>query len=190
MVNRDVTILVDMDGVGVAFVDRACQVHGVRFDEDTWPRGEYDIAKVLGLDEESFWREIDRRGVKFWRGLEAYPWFERLHTELTNIGLVYFASTPNHSPSSAAGKILWLQDRFGKEFRDYVLTQDKHLLGRRGCILIDDCNAVVDAFNRRGGCGILFPQVWNSNYGLIQEDRIDYVLDRVFTYLAELNHAA
>jgi len=81
-----------------------------------------------------------------------------------------------------------LQDRFGDGFQDYILTREKHLLARKGAVLIDDSDANVDAFNRGGGRGILFPQVWNSKYRLAGQDPVEYVLNEVFSYLAELSN--
>jgi len=181
-------IYLDLDGVACRFVDYAFQAHGREFAPECWPPGEYDIAKVLGMTENRFWRIIDQHGAAFWRELEEYSWFESLYTELSRLGRVYFVSAPNHSPASASGKVLWLQDRFGDGFQDYILTREKHLLSRGGTVLIDDSDANVDAFNRGGGRGILFPQVWNSKYRLAGQDPVDYVLNEVFSYLAELSN--
>jgi len=181
-------MLVDSDGVCSDFVAAACRAHGREFDPDAWPPGEYDVAKVLGTTEDRFWRGIDRRGAAFWRELDEYPWFTRLHAELSRIGRIYFVSAPNHSSASAAGKVLWLQDRFGEGFQDFVLTREKHLLSRKGAVLIDDCDAVIEAFDKGEGRGVLFPQVWNRNHWLAGADRVEYVLDQIFNYLAELGY--
>ena len=158
--------LLDLDGVCADFVQSACRVHGRDFDEGSWPAGEYDIAKVLGVD--------------FWRGLEPYPWFERLYTELQRLGRLYFVTSPTDSSHSAAGKMLWLKDRFGKDFRDFIITRQKHLLSNTDCVLVDDCDRNIKAFERYGqGKGILFPQRWNSAYEHINDDRIAWVIDRI-----------
>ena len=173
-------IYLDLDGVGVAFVERACRVHGRVFDEGSWPAGEYDIAKVLGIDDDEFWEVIHRQGVDFWRGLEPYPWFERLYAELQRLGRVYFVTSPTDSSHSAAGKMLWLKDRFGRGFREFLITRCKYLLSSAGCILIDDSDRNIEAFERNGrGKGLLFPQIWNSAYEHINSDRVDWVMDMI-----------
>ena len=174
------TTLLDLDGVCVSFVKAACQVHGRDFDEGSWPAGEYDIAKVLGMDEEEFWESIHRQGVDFWRGLEPYPWFERLYAELQRLGRVYFVTSPTDSSHSAAGKMLWLKDRFGGDFREFLITRCKYLLSSAGSVLIDDSDRNIEAFERHGqGKGILFPQRWNSAYEHINGDRVGWVMDRI-----------
>ncbi len=173
-------LYLDLDGVCVGFVEAACRVHGRDFDEGSWPAGEYDITKVLGIGDEEFWEVIHRQGVEFWRGLEAYPWFERLYTELQRLGRVYFVTSPTDSSHSAAGKMLWLKDRFGKGFRDFTITRCKYLMSASRCILIDDSDHNIEAFERHGqGKGILFPQRWNSAYEHINGDRVDWVMDRI-----------
>jgi len=170
-------ILLDLDGVCVDFVGAACRLHGRTFDETVWPPGEYDIAEVLGIGDEEFWEVIHRQGVDFWRGLEAYPWFVRLHRELQRRGRVYFVTSPSRSPHSAAGKMLWLKERFGETFKDFVLTRRKHLLSRADCVLIDDSDRNVREFERHGsGSGVLFPQRWNSGHGQAGVDRVGHVL--------------
>ena len=172
--------LLDLDGVSVRFVEAACRVHGRVFDEGTWPAGEYDIAKVLGINEDEFWEVIHRQGVDFWHGLEPYPWFERLYVELRRLGRVYFVTSPTDSSHSAAGKMLWLKDRFGNDFKDFIITRQKHLLSNTDCVLIDDSDRNIEAFERHGqGKGILFPQRWNSAYEHVNGDRVGWVMDRI-----------
>ena len=75
----------------------------------------------------------------------------------------------------------------GRRFRDFLVGPQKHLLARKGHLLIDDTDATVDAFHASGGSAILFPQVWNRNFGV--EDRMVYVgaeLRRIATPCTEL----
>ena len=173
-------IYLDLDGVSVDFVAKACRALGRDYDEGTWPAGEYDIAKVLGIGEDEFWEVIHSQGVDFWRRLKPYSWFPALHDALCSLGRVYFVTAPTHSPYSAAGKMLWLKDRFGNGFKDFVITRKKHLLSLAGSVLIDDCDRNISAFEKHGqGKGILFPQRWNSAHAHVNDDRVDYVMERI-----------
>ena len=173
-------LLLDLDGVSVDFVTEACRIHGRDYDEGHWPAGEYDIAKVLSIDDDEFWEVIHNQGVDFWRRLKPYSWFPALHNALCSLGKVYFVTAPTHSPHSAAGKMLWLKDRFGDGFKDFIITRQKHLLANIGCVLVDDCDHNIEAFERHGqGKGILFPQRWNSAHEHIHSDRVDFVIDRI-----------
>ena len=173
-------IYLDMDGVCVGFLEAACRMHGHDFDTESWPAGEYDIAKVLGIGDEEFWEVIHSQGVDFWRGLEPYPWFERLYTELQRLGRVYFLTSPTDSSHSAAWKMLWLKDRFGDSYKDFVITRQKYLLSSADSILIDDYDRNINAFESYGqGSGILFPQRWNSAYEHIHDDRVGWIIDKI-----------
>lgn len=82
--------------------------------------------------------------VEFWVGLRELPWFRELYAGLLDLGEVYFLTAPS-SANAAKGKILWLQDRFGKNFDRYIITCHKHLLSGTG-VLIDDRDKHVKAF--------------------------------------------
>ena len=180
-------ILLDLDGVCVDFVSAACRLHGRKIEKTIWPLGEYDITKALGLTPDQFWNHIHHQGVDFWYRLEAYPWFERLYDELQHLGQVYFVTSPSRSPHSAAGKMLWLKERFGEGFKDFVITRRKHLLSRVECVLIDDSDRNVLEFERFGsGNGVLFPQLWNSAYEQVRGDRVSHVLKKLQRFESEL----
>ncbi|MEC9490075.1 MAG: hypothetical protein UMU04_03940 [Halanaerobiales bacterium] len=72
------------------------------------------------------------------------------------------------------GKLKWLKDRFGKEI---YFTYHKHYIADRYSLLIDDHDRNIDNFEDWGGKGVLFPQIWNRNYGI--ENRIEYTLAEV-----------
>ena len=173
-------ILLDLDGVCVDFVSAALRIFGHEFEDTDWPLGEYDIAKAIGKDHGEFWSAIHKQGVDFWRNLKTFVWFAELYEELHKFGHVYFVTTPTDSPYSASGKMLWLQDRYGSGFRDFVITHNKQLLSRSGCVLIDDYDLNVENFKKHGhGKAILFPQKWNQNHELINVNRVDYVIEQL-----------
>ena len=174
------TIFLDLDGVCLSFVESSLRLFGRDFADITWPPGQYNIADVLGMDRDHFWETINAAGIEFWRALEPYPWFEELYGELTLRGKVCFATSPTHSPNSAAGKMAWLKDRFGSDFKEFIITRRKHHLSRSGTLLLDDSDKQVHEFTRKGsGSAVLFPQIWNSSYPLADDDRLQYVLTQV-----------
>lgn len=184
------TIFLDLDGVAVDFVSAALQLFGRELCDAAWPPGQYDIADVLSMDRNSFWESVNGAGVDFWRNLQPYPWFEELYRELSKRGKVCFATSPTYSPHSAAGKMTWLKDRFGSDFKDFVITRRKYHLSRAGTLLIDDSDRNVREFIERGsGKAILFPQIWNSAHALITGDRLANVLSAVDCVISEINHA-
>ena len=167
----------------------AVRLFSREFRDIAWPPGQYDIAEVLGMDRNHFWETINAAGVDFWRQLEPYPWFEELYRELTLRGKVCFATSPTHSPNSATGKMAWLKDRFGSDFKEFIITRRKHYLSRSGTLLLDDSDKQVREFVRRGsGSAVLFPQIWNSAYPFIEGNRLQYVLTQVDAAISGMQH--
>lgn len=163
-------ILLDMDGVIVDFVGAALRLH----DQDveatlaTWPRGEWNVAKVLGVSTNVFWSKIDEAGEDWWATLPEYPWADELiaAVEESQRGWV-FATSPSRFHGSASGKVRWMQKKFGSGFRGYMLGEHKNLFARREAILIDDNEEAVKRFRAEGGGAVLFPRPWNS-LGVVQ----------------------
>jgi hypothetical protein len=61
----------------------------------------------------------------------------------------------------------WLQERFGQDFKNYILIPHKHVLARKGVVLIDDTPKKVTEFRAAGRNGdvpkaIIFPRKWNT----------------------------
>ncbi len=176
-------ILLDMDGVCVNFVKGVCTAV-MKYDYEailkTWPKGEYDVCRVLDISPDIVWGIVDRKGHSFWEHLEQYPWFWELYRALCDKyseERVFFATTPSWRASSFSGKIQWLYARFGREFCNYIFTPHKTLLARPGAVLIDDSGDHTIAFCRAGGTAVLFPQPWNKMPE--PEDRVEYVINGV-----------
>jgi len=154
------TIFLDLDGVCAQFIEEALKRHNKSDALETWPVGEWDISKVLGITQEEFWKKI--KGFEFWKNLKEYPYFRRLLGDLKNLGEVIFLTSCSQDSDCAKGKIEWMQDRFGKEFKDYILTKHKYFCANKNSILIDDSDDNITEFKNHGGHGILVPQKWNS----------------------------
>jgi hypothetical protein len=171
--------LLDMDGVVSNFMHAACRLFGrdyASFIAD-WPKGEYAAAPRFDMETAEFWSTIEEAGVSFWSDMQEYPWAMGMISKLQEYGTVVFCTSPSWNPYAAAGKIMWLQARFGKPFRNYVITNQKHLLAAPRTILIDDMPAQVDTFEEAGGDAILFPQPWNDGPALTEDEVVLYVMD-------------
>mgnify|MGYP006280617207 CR=1 FL=1 len=179
---KEPIIYLDLDGVCTNLIGAAIELHGENPREilNKWEEefpGEFNAYKVMGMEKDEFWEIIHDNGVGFWARLDEYPWFKELYRELSKIADVFFLSAPTYSGASLAGKLKWLQDRFNKEFQDYVFTSHKYHLAHPNSILIDDYDRNVDLFREQGGSGILFPQFWNDNYHI--KNKLEYTLNKV-----------
>ena len=181
MIHKPV-IYLDMDGVCCDFVSAAIRLHGYgpQVIMHKWQqgyRGEFSVARVLGIDRTLMWDTITDAGEAFWSNLAEYPWFQQMYTTLSSMAQVVFLSSPALHPTSVAGKLHWLQARYGAAFRDYIFTSQKHLLAHAHALLIDDHEGNVEDFAAAGGQSLLFPHVWNKHHD-INEAPERYILQR------------
>lgn len=177
-------VFIDLDGVLVDFASEACRLHGRPDFPETgfaaWPKGEWNMAKVFGITDDEFWRLIDSYGEEFWFDLEPYPWMGDL---LDNMPAPFtIATSPSNLPACASGKVKWMRHhlgrRSGRQFRDFLIGPQKHLLAGFGTVLIDDNDKKVSEFREAGGRAILFPQPWNANHALA-DDPLGHVLEEL-----------
>lgn len=176
--NQRFGLLVDMDGVLVDFVTAALRLHGRMDVEENWPAGTWDFPTVLGISDREFWHPIHEAGAEFWASLTSYPWCDELLSLIADSGNWSILTSPSHDPYCSAGKIRWLQERFGRGFRNFLVGPPKWLCARPDQLLIDDNDSNVRNFRARGGQAILFPQPWNENHALTI-DRIGYVREQL-----------
>jgi 5'(3')-deoxyribonucleotidase len=165
-----VIIFLDMDGVLARFTYACARLFGVDWEllMARWVPGTYDVSLLLGVkDEEEMWKRIHAAGYEFWRDLEKFPWADDLWDLCTSFASqVHISTSPSRIGVCTHGKMEWLQNWRGKDFRNFMIGPRKHLLAGPNRILIDDSDRKIKAFRKWGGTGILFPQVWNSNHEL------------------------
>lgn len=170
-------IFVDIDGVLADFTSAALAVHDRAEIMATWPAGERDIPKVLGLSRTKYWKGIDGLGCEFWSELVPYPWFKELISLIESFGPFSLLTAPALAPHCLEGKVMWIYKNFPREngrlFGDFLIGREKHLLASPRRILIDDAEHNADQFTKHGGHSILFPQIWNRNHAV--EDRLEFV---------------
>ena len=165
------TILLDMDGVMVNFLDAflAMLDSKVKQEEIT----QWDFCAQLGLTEKQFWDKIEFAGAGFWATLPKYPWSDELFKALGDYDITYLTN-PGNSEAALCGKLRWVRKYHG-ENQSVIFSREKELLAGCGNILIDDREDTCKAFERFGGKAILFPQPWNSNRKFTS-DRVGYVM--------------
>jgi 5'(3')-deoxyribonucleotidase len=103
-------------------------------------------------------------GEVFWRNLAKYEWANALWKMCESIAPTYILTTPSKHPSSWSGKVHWLRDWKGTEFRNYIFTPHKNHVADKDALLIDDKDKNCEDFGAEGGRAIVFPQVWNSEH--------------------------
>lgn len=116
------------------------------------------------------WGVINDAGAEFWSSLEPYPWAFELFDACQAAGPTVLLTKPSRHPTSAMGKLQWMQRHFGRYlgrgargegFEDYLIGPPKHAVARPGAVLIDDSPRNCAAFEAHGGKAILFPSVGN-----------------------------
>lgn len=157
-------LVLDMDGCFVDFVGGVCRLFDRPVPAD-WPAGEYNMARALGVDENELWRRICNSGYSFWYDLAGLPWKDELVSLVRAPGVpVTIASHPlRDDPLSWWAKRSWIRTRMPHGF-GIDLSDDKSRLARPGWLLIDDCDANIDAWRAAGGTAITLPQPWNRRH--------------------------
>lgn len=171
------TIFLDMDGVCCDFNKASLQVFNRMDLYDSWSHN-YSVSDSLGITDADFWKEISKYQENFWVDMEEYPWFKDLWDRLNSIGDVYFCTAPTLDPVCVKGKLQWIQNRLGFNFRKYIFIKDKYLLAKKDNFLVDDYTEQFNNFNSHGGNGILFPQMWNDSRDHL-EDRVGHVINSI-----------
>lgn len=127
----------------------------------TWPNNMRDIAAVIGMDDDEMWHLLHSHGPNFWLELQPRSYMFELWDACNTIAPTTILSSPTRDPVSMAGKLMWMQRQFGKDFRSFLIGPAKHSCARPGALLIDDSVKNCDKFIEHGGNAILFPAVHN-----------------------------
>lgn len=182
-------IFLDMDGVLCQFHEAALKLHrrnSLSLLRD-WPKGEYDICKVTGINGIEFWGKIAQYSPNFWRQLLPCLWARELYDTCRKVAAVTISTRPTLDVHSVLGKLQWIELFFGPDFRDYMIGPAKDLLARRGALLIDDSEANCQAFEKAGGRALLFPRPWNKCHAM-DVDRWLHALPNMLNMLKEVVH--
>lgn len=172
-------ICLDMDGVLCDFMGRLLRLFGRDVEQTLaqWPLNEYSPEVVLGITRAAMWDRLDEIGEAFWANLDPYPWFEELVRWAFAQAEVTVCTCPSNRPPVAFGKILWLQRHLGSDFDLYQIGTHKHVMARRGTVLIDDSDENCRQFFAAGGHAIVFPRRWNSQHEFAEKPMV-WVFDQ------------
>ena len=152
-------VLFDLDGVLADFAAGVAKLFG-----KPAPGPELagqELAAALDVPTAVIWQRIDALGRRFWEELPPTPEADALVALARERAQIAIASAPSQDPASAAGKLRWIQQRFGRRFRDFHITPRKDLLAAPGRLLVDDHAEHVAAFRAAGGAAVLHP-TWSN----------------------------
>jgi hypothetical protein len=149
-------VYVDMDGVLCDF-DEQCRRCGI--DSQAMSRNE-------------FWRQIRTKGITFWSDMPPLLCEDHLKfvwSELKRMfdGNVSILSSPDKGnlKVSEAGKSAWIDKHLGPmEARLFLLDKSEILEDKPESILIDDRESVIEAWEKKGGVGVLHDGDWQVTF--------------------------
>ena len=158
-------ILIDMDGVLTDFVSHFVKTFNFHLPPQ-WPKGEFSLAKIVGIEEDALWSRIAEVSPGYWANMPSTDFCDELLDIVRRSRIPFTISTsPSNDAWSASGKLLWIQRMFGRNFRNFMIGPHKHLMASADVALIDDYDKNLAAFEAHGGIAIPVPQVWNSYEG-------------------------
>ena len=98
-------------------------------------------------------------------------WAKRLYTDLNKRTKDFcFLTSPSNNPVCASGKIKWLREHFGKDFRNFLIGANKYLCAGPNSLLIDDNEKKCKKFEEYSGNTFLWPNLLKLIDGDIDVD--------------------
>ena len=120
-------------------------------DHYTWSPKQY-IDKN-GKNE--FWKAVDELGLPFWEQMQWMPEGKKLWEAIKDKN-VEILSSPSQSETSRIGKRNWVRFNICGTKLTLCHSSRKQYFAEPYAILIDDRKDTINAWNERGGVGILF----------------------------------
>jgi 5'(3')-deoxyribonucleotidase len=161
---------VDMDGVLVDFIGGMAELHNLNRDYvlKNWPVNVWNLEQGMGI--KSNWR--DRCDADFWANLKKTAEADAI-MKMIEGSEVYIAAYPGDA-NGAMGKLRWLEKHYPQIVRDgrYIFTSQKHLLAKRGRVLIDDNKEYCTDFRRWGGASAMIRRPWNTPRHLLAHNDV------------------
>lgn len=176
--NKLKTIYLDVDGVLVSWCGGILKLFGLDPVEympqiDAWDALPRVLTRALdrAVTNAELWNRCNAAGPEFWRDLEWTPWGRELFALCDKHAPVVLMTTPSKHPSSAAGKVMWINEHTPKNWTQrFAMTNSKHHMAHPGAILIDDNDVNIAKFASHGGTGFLWPQYWNEGREVAEVD--------------------
>lgn len=142
------TIYLDLDGVFADFEKKAIELVGKR------PKD---------MQPQEFWKELGKHD-HVWRDLELMPGSRMLYDtvmKIPDVDVAFLTALPRPTgkmATAADDKKHWVKEHFGPECRVFTViggvNKARHIQTLDD-ILIDDTSKNIEAWNQKGGIGIL-----------------------------------
>ena len=155
---KDIMIYIDLDGVTASWQKSLSKLVDIDYeDEEIRSHLKKNNGKIDDIsDSDEMWEKIKKEGSKFWAELDLFSWSKRLWEKMNEkSNNVYFLTTPSEEPESCAGKHEWIKKHF--DTRKFVIAPEKQVCANPNAILIDDFPENIEAFEKAGGHGFLWP---------------------------------
>lgn len=180
-------INIDIDGVMGDFVGAARKLMEKDHPDLVDVIAGWNKHQMSKEQQNLIWSNIDRAGESFWSEMELLPWAKRLWKKANELGNAIFLTSPSSHPTSAAGKLRWIQKHFGGRDRQFLIGPKKQHCAHGHSILIDDNDHKIEPYRANGGYGILVPQPWNTNRDLIP-DREKHIFSELESYAKRIQY--
>lgn len=165
-------LVIDIHGILADYVKAFCEYHELLGVYENWPKGEYNIKKVTGFH----WSEFPLVGLA---RLPAMPDFLEIMPLIVEHKLIFVSRASNEEMAKCTQ--MWL-DQHIQPAQCYFCAKLKALSCSsamvQDCILIDDCEDEIKAWENAGGQTILLPRPWNSGEG----NAAEYLRDQLYYY--------
>jgi len=188
-------IYLDVDGVLGDFISTAFVWHGIEPGTIAWPRGESDMAKVLGISNKEFLDGIDDED--FWANIFLAPGGPEIFAAVTNfakqysVDVVIASQYPmGYRANFELGRETWLaRHGFDTIPRTYnCSSQTKVHLASPTALLIDDMDDNCEYFRRAGGMTFQPAREWNRFHSIrgthnnFEVDEVEVLTDALLAY--------
>jgi hypothetical protein len=167
-------LFVDVHGVLANFLKPFCDYHELLGIYENWPKGQYDIETVTGIP----WMEFPLDDIA---ALPEMPDYIEIMPLIAQHNVAFISRVAHHQMATAV--LFWLQQRIDPIsflFTTSLKAEALPLEVVQSSVLIDDCDAEVNAWLEKGGKAILLPRPWNSGQGDPIQVLSEYLIDLDF----------
>jgi hypothetical protein len=189
-------IFVDLDDVLVDFYGHcATQLFGIgvaRLKEIVKAHGQWSITSALGIEEQALWDKIKAYGPEFWVNIPELPWASEvmnfLYRKVGRQNVYILTSHGGVFPTDVTwGKMRWLEkNTLNLLPKNFIVTSEKHLFAKEGCILLDDKGENVSTFTIAGGTGLTFPSPGNNVFETHLHQYDDSGVEMIMAWVSSL----
>ena len=163
-------IFLDLDGVCCDYVIQVLNYHlktereYLKLLQDNPDDHPYKVLEdLIGVkDQNAYWDEVERYGVKYWSEMPVFDWFDHLYDELKKVSEVKFLTSAPMMTTAHHGKAEWVKQNAGKDaLYDLIICPSpmKKFLAQPGRVLIDDTKSNIIGWRENNGHAFHFPSL-------------------------------